>query len=309
MNLETKSARNRYSLFGLQIESDLELPELFKISADLPADVRIELGSVPADGQSDPGLHPVEGGVFLVVAKTARYFVSEGSRIIVEPHEGASSRNVRLFLLGSAFGLLVHQRRMLPLHANAVEIDGAIVAFMGESGAGKSTLAAWFNDRGFPLIADDVAVIDFDEGVPIVQPGLPRLRLWESVIDATGRNPSEYALSVDGDPTYDKRDVLLPHGSVASEPRQLGALVELSRTGPLMEALGGAAAAEAIMSHTYRGRYVKALQTTREHWLMCMKLVVAVPVFRACVDFDLARLDRSYQPLLDEVRAVLARHS
>jgi hypothetical protein len=309
MSHQRKFPRNCYSLFGLQIDSDLDLPELFETSADLSADVRIEVGRVPADGQSDPGLHPVEAGVLLVVAKTARYFVSNGSRIVVEPYEGASSRNVRLFLLGSAFGLLVHQRRMLPLHANAVEIDGAIVAFMGESGAGKSTLAAWFSDRGFPLIADDVAVIDFDDGTPIVQPGLPRLRLWESVIDATGRNPSQYALSVDGDPTYDKRDVLLPHGSIASEPRRLGALVELSRTGPLMEALGGAAAAEAIMSHTYRGRYVKALQTTREHWLMCMKLVVAVPVFRACVDFDLTRLDRSYQPLLDEVRTLLARHS
>ena len=41
------------------------------------------------------------------------------------------------------------------------------------------------------------------------------------------------------------------------------------------------------MSHTYRGEYVKALQTVREHWLMSMKLVGAVPVYRACVDFDL----------------------
>ena len=125
----------------------------------------------------------MEGGALLVVDKTARYFVADGSRIVVQPEEGASSRNVRLFLLGSAFGLLLHQRGLLPLHANAVEIDGRAVAFAGGPGAGKSTLAAWFSDRGFALIADDVAVIDFEGKTPIIQPGLPRLRLWERAIE------------------------------------------------------------------------------------------------------------------------------
>lgn len=305
MNVGPTTAPNRYSLFGLRIGSDLELPELFQ--SDGPADVRIEEGRVPTGGQFGPGAHPVEGGALLVVDKTARYFVADGSRIVVQPEEGASSRNVRLFLLGSAFGLLLHQRGLLPLHANAVEIDGRAVAFAGGPGAGKSTLAAWFSDRGFALIADDVAVIDFEGKTPIIQPGLPRLRLWERVIEATGRDPSDYPLSVEGDAAYDKRDVLLTRAKVASEPRRLGAIVELSRTGPLIEPLRGAAAAEAVMSHTYRGEYVKALQTVREHWLMSMKLVGAVPVYRACVDFDLTRLDRSYEPLLEEVRELLAR--
>ena len=306
MSVRPITASHRYSLFGLQIESDIQLPELFQ--AEGPADLRIELGRVPADGPSEPGVHPLEGGALLVVEKTARYFVAGGSRIVVEPEAGASSRNVRLFLLGSAFGLLLHQRRMLPLHANAVEIDGSTVAFMGGSGAGKSTLAAWFSDRSFPLIADDVAVVDFEGDGPIIQPGLPRLRLWEKVVAATGRNPSDHPLSVEGDSAYDKRDVFLPQAKVASAPRRLGAIVELSRTGPLIEPLQGATAAEAIMSHTYRGEYVKLLQTAREHWLTCMKLVAAVPVYRACVDFDLASLDRSYEPLLEEVRELLARH-
>lgn len=309
MSVEPTSAPKRYSLFGLQIESDLELPELLPGSADLAPDVRIEVGDASVNGQLEPGLHRVGGDALLVVAETARYFVAGGCRIVVEPQEGASTRNVRLFLLGSAFGLLLHQRRMLPLHANAVEIDGRIVAFMGGSGAGKSTLAAWFSDRGFPLIADDVAVVDFEGDTPIIHPGLPRLRLWKMVIEATGRDPSDYPLSVEGDAGYDKRDVLLPQAKIASQPGALRAIVELSRTGPLIEPLRGAAAAEAIMSHTYRGEYVKALQTAREHWLMCMKLVVAVPVYRACIDFNLGQLDQSYEPLLRKVRELLAPQS
>ena len=306
MNILRTIGRARYSLFGFEVESDLALPELFEGSRDGAADINIELGSTGDDGESEPGLHQAGEAALLVVDKVARYLVSDGSRIVIEPADGASGRNVRLFLLGSVFGLLLHQRRMLPLHANSVEIDGSIVAFMGESGAGKSTLAAWFNDRGFPLIADDVTVVDFAGGSPIVQPGLPRLRLWQSVIEATGRDPSAYSLSVEGEPGYDKRDVLLPPTKVANQPCRLGALIELGRTGTLIEPLRGVSAAEAIMSHTYRGNYVKAVQGTREHWQTCMRLVQAVPVCRANVDFDLERLDQSYEPLLTEVRALLA---
>jgi len=152
-------------------------------------------------------------------------------------------------------------------------------------------------------------VVDFEGDTPIIHPGLPRLRLWKMVIEATGRDPSDYPLSVEGDAGYDKRDVLLPQAKIASQPGALRAIVELSRTGPLIEPLRGAAAAEAIMSHTYRGEYVKALQTAREHWLMCMKLVVAVPVYRACIDFNLGQLDQSYEPLLRKVRELLAPQS
>ena len=306
MNVERKIVRNRYSLFGLQIESDLPLPELFEAAPTGPADVRIELGTVPAGTTNGSDLHVVDGGAVLIVDKAARFFVADGSRIVIEREDGASDRNVRLFLLGSAFGLLLHQRRLLPLHANAVEIDGNVVAFMGESGAGKSTLAAWLNDRGFPLIADDVTVVQFDGAIPMIQPGLPRLRLWQAVVEATGRDPAAYPLSADGEPDLEKRDVMLPRTKVASGARRLGALVELGRSGGLIEPVRGAVAAEAVMAHTYRGRFIRAVQSVAEHWALCMRLVQAVPVFRTCVDFDLKHLDRSYEPLLNEERTILA---
>jgi len=306
MNRGSQPERHRYSLFGLQVDCDFPLPELFEGTPGSTADVTIESGPLPIEGIFEPGDHAVPGGSLLVIEDAGRYFVQGGSRILIERAEGASERNVRLFLLGSVFGLLIHQRHLLPLHANAVEIDGRIVAFMGESGVGKSTLAAWFADKGFALTADDIAVVDFESDVPMIRPGLPRLRLWERVIEATGRNPSDFALSFEGDPTYDKRDVLLPSDMVASDRRPLGAIVLLSRSGSTFESVRGAAAAEAVVSNTYRGAYVRTVKTVREHWLMCTRLVQEVPVYRACVDFDLNDLDGSYEPLLKSVRALLA---
>ena len=82
MSVEPTSAPKRYSLFGLQIESDLELPELLPGSADLAPDVRIEVGDASVNGQLEPGLHRVGGDALLVVAETARYFVAGGCRIV-----------------------------------------------------------------------------------------------------------------------------------------------------------------------------------------------------------------------------------
>jgi len=88
---------------------------------------------------------------------------------------------VRLFLLGSALGALLHQRRVLPLHASAVSTPYGAVAFAGVSGAGKSTLAAALGRRGFDILADDVCVIDVS-GVPTVMPGPQSLKIWADAL-------------------------------------------------------------------------------------------------------------------------------
>lgn len=294
----------RYSLFGLEIASELPLPELFEGNSDRSADVSISLGPIPLSGEFGPGAHAVDGGVLLVIDGAGRYFVADGRRIVVEPAEGAPERNVRLFLFGSTFGLLIHQRGLLPLHANAVEICGKAVAFTGKPGAGKSTLAAWFSDRGHRVIADDVSVIGFEAGLPVVYPGLPRLRLWQQVLEASGRNPSDFPLSFEGDTAY-KRDVLLVREKVTSNPCDLGAIVQLQRTEPGLCRLSGAAAAESVIANTYRGTFVTLVNSAREHWTAAMRVVHSVPVFSGSVDFQLDRLDSSYEPLLQEIIAAL----
>ena len=114
--------------------------------------------------------------VMLTVDGVGRYLVRGGAEILVDAAGGAAERDVRLFLLGSALGILCHQRGLLPLHANAVVANGAAYAFAGHSGAGKSTLAAHFAQAGYEILCDDVCVISFDEaGQPLAWPGLPRL--------------------------------------------------------------------------------------------------------------------------------------
>lgn len=111
---------HRYCLFGLTLASELELPGLMASRSDV-ADVAIRQGVVGQQASIS-----IEG--------VARFAVVGGQEIVVEAWPDAPTRNVRLYLLGSAMGLLLHQRGLLPLHANAVEVDGGAVAVLGHPG-------------------------------------------------------------------------------------------------------------------------------------------------------------------------------
>lgn len=232
---------------------------------------------------------------------------SGGREIFVAPDAQVPDRNVRVFLLGSAFGALLHQRGLLPLHANAVEIDGKAVAFMGESGAGKSTLAAWFHDRGFRIIADDVCVVQFDQdGRLLALPGLPRLRLWAEALAALGWTPSAYERSYLGAADLDKYDVPIA-GCAAAESTELAAIYVLDRGEAIkIEPLNGLTAAEAIFAHTYRGGFAGPAKTLSDQWSTTANVIRGTPIFKATRPWGLEQFDSVCSQLAEHARELVA---
>ena len=292
-----------YSVFGLHVRSELQLPELLEAKASDAPQVTVRTGPVAA---GPPGLNPVDGGLLLAVPEVGRYLISDGSEIVVEAEPGVPAANVRLFLLGSAMGALLHQRGLLPLHANAVEVEGRAFAFMGESGAGKSTLAAWFHDRGFRIVADDVCVVGFDDGGRAqVRPGISRLRLWREALDATGRDVAAYQRSFFGDDAPDKYDVPLAGRCATDAAMPLAAVYLLERSETLsIEPLAGVAAAEAIFANTYRGSFVPMAGSSQDHWSACVQLVRSTPIFRAGRRWGLDDLAAQFDGLLEQMEQV-----
>ena len=297
-----------YRLFGLRIRSDLDLPELAACLDAGEPDVVISLSNIGADS-SPAGVHASDGDVLFVAEDVARYRISGGNRILVERKPGAPDRNVRLFLLGSAFGALLHQRGLLPLHANAVEIDGRAIAFMGESGAGKSTLAAWFHDRGYPVLTDDVCVISPDrDGTPVVHKGLGRLRLWKDAVERSGRSTSDYDTSFVDEAVYEKFDVPLPNAESEDRSARAGALYVLDRSNAFeITALNGIDAVECLMANTYRGGMVALAGASQLHWQNCVALARQVPVFRFARLWGYEHFEKQMTALLEHVRATRRR--
>jgi hypothetical protein len=307
VNIASDQAAQDYSVFGLRVRSSLPLPELFGAEGLADPDVTISLGPIEEAAQAEPGLTSVDGALLLVVPGVGRYRIRSGSQITVDPDPGVPSSNVRLYLLGSAFGALLHQRGLLPLHANAIEIDGKAVAFMGESGAGKSTLAAWFHDRGFRVIADDVCVVQFDaEGRALAWPGLPRLRLWQDVLEATGRRAAEYPRSFFGEDDFRKYDVSIS-ANAARDACELGTVFMLAKgDGLVVDRLSGIDAVQAVFDNTYRGGYLDQINSHHAHWSAAVKLVRNVPLFRLARRWNIDSLDEQCELILETVREIAA---
>lgn len=176
----------RYIIHGLVVDSDTELPQMKTTDAEA-VDIVIRDGDVP--GALDNTLHKsviheVNESEFLFnVRNVARYYVRDGKEIIISRFPDSSENSVRLFLLGTSLGVLLHQRNLVPLHASAIVTPKGAVLFAGQSGMGKSTTAAAFAyKKGYQLLADDVSVLQERDGEVVLVPGIPGQRLWADTL-------------------------------------------------------------------------------------------------------------------------------
>lgn len=180
-----------YTAYGLGIRSELPLPELQK--GRYGNDVEIRLGTVDKITSEDRSVRHAARisahEAYLFWQEVGSFGVEEGARITVEPASGADIEGVRLLLLGSVFGVLLHQRGELLLHASSVVVDGQVIAFMGHSGWGKSTMAAAFHAEGYNVVADDITTVRIRPGGAYAIPGYPQIKLRPDSAHAVGRSP------------------------------------------------------------------------------------------------------------------------
>ena len=176
--------------YGLHVRSAIALPFAPPPGPACAPDVTVRLGDVP-QALPDGPIPPVHGpiwqarpGVFLIeIEGVARYLVTDGKDILIEPL-GGSADDVAAFLLGAAFAPLLQQKGVVTLHAAAVERRAGAVVLLGPATVGKSSLAAALVERGFALLADDVTGLVLDPaGHPLALPAFPRCKLWGRTLD------------------------------------------------------------------------------------------------------------------------------
>lgn len=244
-----------YDLCGWRVASEIALPDLPRWDGDArPAEVTIAIGDVPpfpAPIMTTPLVQvDAAGRARFGVDGVADFLVEQGRRITVAPLLPADSSDIRLFLLGSGFGYLCHQRGVVPLHAATVDIDGEAVSFAGPSGAGKSTLADAFARRGHRILSDDVSPLDTGRG--LVLPSLRRIRLWADALDNAGFETAALERCRAGLEKYSRS----LNGTPRAEPLRPRALFHLRRgsekSGSNFRRLRGRAAVEQVRRQIYR---------------------------------------------------------
>ena len=178
-----------YRASGLSVASEIALPGLIALTFGRASpDVTIGRRAVPATLENASAEGPtwqIAGQQFLLrIPGIARFLLSDGRDIAFEPEPGGDFSDIPIFILGTAFGILLHQRGQIVLHASAVRVAGKAILFCGASGAGKSTIAAALAQRGYPLVTDDVcAITGIGGATPMVHPDGRQLKLWAQAID------------------------------------------------------------------------------------------------------------------------------
>jgi hypothetical protein len=273
-----------YTAYGLQVDSEVPLPELLPGSNQSP-DVQIRYGSVPTslpDPLGQGGYFQAAPDTFLLrVRNTARYLVVKGQEIVIERLPNCSEDALRLYLLGSAFGALLHQRRLLVMHASSIETARGAVLFVGPSGHGKSTLLAALVQRGYAMLADDVTAVTVEPpSGPVAFAAFPHMRLCA---DAATR--LDYRLEglprvySPGRISVDKYLVPVPH--FCATPLPVHALYTLNVHAPPdihLESVDNVQRFALVGANTYRHLFLEGLGLRQMHFHAAARMAKTVQV-------------------------------
>ena len=246
---------SHYAAYGLCICSEIALPFGVAPPKSRP-DVTIRFGPTPetlgASGERYGLWQSIPGAYLLDVDGVARYLVTGGREIVVEP-TGNGDAAVSVFLLGSVLAACLQQRGIVTLHASAIETGGGAVLFAGVSGSGKSTLLAALVDRGYAMLADDVTgVVLGAGGRPVALSAFPCVRLWADAVDGLAWRGRTRGRVRDELEKY-----LAPVECFRKEPLAVGAVFTLAshnRDEFEIDLASRPVAFEQLLKHTYRMR-------------------------------------------------------
>lgn len=283
----SRGASFLFRVGGLVIDADAPLHGLRCLEAPETPDVRVRMsGAIGApsvdeaavawfvsphlDDRGVPLLTvwPVGAGYLLRYAEGTSFLVSaSGCEVDAWWDAPLTEADVADYLLGGVLAFVVRLRGRVPLHASAVVIEDQAVLFAGAAGAGKSSLAAAFAILGYPVLSDDVVVMDDSGACMCAHASHARLSLWSDLAMSLFSAKSLPAHS----PVYEKRRLdLIEHGYRFHErPVPIGLICILetrdaSLRVPEIRALPPQAALMNLVRHTYSNYLLDASMRARE---------------------------------------------
>lgn len=275
-----------YKAFGLTISSDIPLPELQ--GQQCPnvgqADISIQtadLSHLWARMEGEEKRLVVRDNIVLFnLPDIGTFCIEDGDTIQVSPANGSDPNQIRLYILGTCIGVILLQRKILPLHGSAIAIHGKAYAVVGESGAGKSTLATVLLNRGYQLLSDDVIPVMFTEDhMPLAMPSYPRQKLWEESICQLGMKSADYQ------PLFERETKFsIPADSrFYANPLPLAGIFELVKTQDNQlgfQQILGIERISVLHRHTYRKSVLAPLGLTKWHFETSVHLLNRIDLFR-----------------------------
>ncbi|SDW26938.1 ATP-binding cassette domain-containing protein [Paenibacillus sp. PDC88] len=294
-----------YTAFGLNIQSALPLPELTEaeVTATSNIDVIIHIGDLSLlshDWNLAQKNFQSKGNQFLFqIPEVGIFHVVEGTRVTVMPYALHDLSRVRLYLLGTCMGVVMLQRKILPLHGSAVVIDGEVYAFVGESGAGKSTLSAALVNRGYNLISDDVIAVSMSSCNPVVYPAYPQQKLNAYSLDMLDMESTSFRI------IQDEWKYAVPRKQCFSQDEMtLAGVFELVASGSAevqLDSVGPFEGINLLQVHTYRLPLVKRLQLLEWHFKEVTQVANRTQLYRLHRPLDQVTIEQLVDTVLQTI--------
>ena len=279
----------KYSLYGLTIETDIDFPHLNALDDSYDTDVLIRQGEClneVTEYLKKSGAYEKKYEIGLQYScfmnKGGYYVIKDGKEIIFETKEGYTPMSVSAWLLGYCTAMLLLQRDTLAIHCSAVCVNGdgsSRDAFLisGRSGAGKSSLTRKLLERGYKLMADDVAAVQCEDEV-MVYPAFPYQKLVRNEVEKRNLNKNDL-IYVD----EDKDKFLVPVGDEFSGvPAGIKAMIVIA-VGDVPEVqiikLSGFDQLMAVRNNLFLTVLKGDWMESREVLNMCLKMAGKCPVY------------------------------
>ncbi len=273
-----------YRVYDLNVESDIEMPELLEVDVNDKIDVVIKYGKVPENMINKilegSWFHLEEKSFVFRVENIAKYFVENGSEIIIEPYELANKDDVKTFTLGTSFGILIKQRNDIAIHGGTILIDNKAVILTGNTGAGKSTLTNAFRHNGYRFLCDDVSVLGNKKDSIFVMPAYPQQKLCKDAMDKMGYDTEKFKKIDD-----DRDKYCIPvHDSFEKDPCKLSAICEIELTDKdddveIKEILGQEKLFS-VLKNIYRIELIRTMDMKKEYFSKCLEIAKNIRVFK-----------------------------
>ncbi len=277
-----------HRVYNLNVRSDVRLSGLAAGRGEPDVHIRkAELERLPADAFRGGQHFSLDGrGALYAWQGFATVRIRRGCEILYERAGTVEESWLQQCLLGPSFGMLLHQRGLLVLHASAVEMeDGRAVAFVGQKGAGKSTTAAAMHTLGCRLVADDIVALNMS-GAPQVLPGPPQVKLWPDAASAVHVRPDAL------DRLHSRLEKRIwnldAYGAGAA---RLSHIYALDRGDPRdVRPLTAREAFVQLIRHSYAPRFVGNAAVTSAHLDACSKVASTVSFSRLSYPTSLGAL-------------------
>lgn len=183
-----------YYAYGLEIHSEMEIPEFIPSAKTAKCDVKLTIDRtaslssyLSAEALEYPwALNLTREKALVYLQDLGIFSIKDGKTIVFIPAPQALEQPARFYIVGTVMAILLYQRGFLVLHGSVIEIGGEAVIFLGNSGDGKSSTAAALHAAGYKLVNDDVAPITLGDRPAFLEPGFPQIKMSPETAAALG---------------------------------------------------------------------------------------------------------------------------